>query len=339
MEADHGHGIQTRERPQGGEGPRVVASRLRALDRMHAAVETGRSCVILITGEPGSGKTWLAGRLAGLLPAQWRSVHVDLTSAMNGLDLLHLVGHSMGVPAAKRLGLARARLQSLLNDESVDGRHWLLMVDEAHRAAPIVWEELQVVVNLLGRRGGFAALVIIGDTALARLLATRDLGGLASCLSNHAHLLPLDLDEARELLEFPRRGDDRGEVELEHLHRDAGGNPRALLRLAEKLPQIWRSLADQVNHPALQQDLFRASPRGTTAPTSREQVETDDRDNEPTTAAQPFVASRDASIRSQAPSLLPSRPPIRIEEGLVEVGWEGDLETELGLDQHGPIAL
>ncbi len=59
-----------------------------------------------------------------------------------------------------------------------------------------------------------------------------------------------------------------------------GAIPRGLLRLAEKQPQIWRSLADQVNHPALQQDLFRASPRGTTCATSREQVETDDRDNE-----------------------------------------------------------
>jgi general secretion pathway protein A len=27
--------------------------------------------------------------------------------------------------------------------------------------------------------------------------------------------------------------------------------------------------------------------------------------------------------------LIPTRPPIRLEEGLVEVGWEGDLEAEL----------
>jgi hypothetical protein len=27
--------------------------------------------------------------------------------------------------------------------------------------------------------------------------------------------------------------------------------------------------------------------------------------------------------------LIPTRPPIRVEDGLVEVGWEGDLEAEL----------
>ena len=30
----------------------------------------------------------------------------------------------------------------------------------------------------------------------------------------------------------------------------------------------------------------------------------------------------------QAPALIPSKPPIRDEDGLVEVGWEGDLEDE-----------
>ena len=32
--------------------------------------------------------------------------------------------------------------------------------------------------------------------------------------------------------------------------------------------------------------------------------------------------------RSETPSLIPTKPPIRVEEGLVEVGWDGDLETE-----------
>jgi type II secretory pathway predicted ATPase ExeA len=314
MERDQDLGIGTRERPRGGDGPRVVASRLRALDRMCAAVDAGRSGAILITGEPGAGKTWLAGRLAGLLPAAWRRAHVDLTSALSALDLLHLIGHSLDVPAAPGIGLARARLHSVLHDEFADGRRWLLVIDEAHRALPIVWEELQVIVNQLGRRGGFGALVVIGDTELARLLATRDLGGFASSLSDHVHLLPLDLDEARELLEVPRRGGDRGELALEELHRDARGNPRALLRLAERLPQSWRNPADDVNRQALGQDSYTARSQGAIAPT----------------AQGPVVASREVRARSQSPSLLPSRPPIRIEEGLVEVGWDGDLETELG---------
>jgi type II secretory pathway predicted ATPase ExeA len=330
MGRDQDLGIGMNERPRGGDGPRIVASRLRALDRMRAAVATGRSGAILITGEPGAGKTWLVGQLAGLLPAPWHSAHIDLTSALSALDLLHLIGHSLGAPTTKGLGLTRARLHSVLHDEFADGRSWLLVVDEAHRALPLVWEELQVIVNRLGRRGGFGALVVIGDTELTRLLATRDLGGFASSLTDHVHLLPLDLDEARELLEFPRRGDDRGELALEELHRDAGGNPRALLRLAERLPESWRKPAVAVDRQARRQDPYTTRPRSNIATTSQGQVQTDDREDELPIAASPIAATHDVGTRSQAPSLIPSRPPIRIEEGLVEVGWEGDLETEFG---------
>ncbi len=37
------------------------------------------------------------------------------------------------------------------------------------------------------------------------------------------------------------------------------------------------------------------------------------------------------------PSLIPARPPIRLEDGLVEVGWEGDLEAELTRPEPPPI--
>jgi type II secretory pathway predicted ATPase ExeA len=334
MERAEDLGIATNERPRGSDGPQIVASRLRALDHMHTAIESGRSGAILITGEPGAGKTWLVGRLAALLPAQWRRAQIDLTSALSALDLLHLIGHSLGVPMAKGLGEARTRLHSVLHDESADGRRWLLVVDEAHHANPNVWEELQVIANQLGQRGGFGALVVIGDTELARLLATRDLVGFASSLNDHLHLLPLDLDEARELLEFPRRGDDRGELALEELHRDAGGNPRALLRLAARPLESWRNPAVAVNRQPVRQDPYTTRPRGTIATTSPDRVQTALGADEIPVAPLPIVASREPDSRSQAPALIPSRPPIRIEEGLVEVGWEGDIETELELAER-----
>ena len=40
--------------------------------------------------------------------------------------------------------------------------------------------------------------------------------------------------------------------------------------------------------------------------------------------------------RAETPALVPSKPPIRDEEGLVEVGWEGDLEDELSSLETAP---
>ncbi len=50
--------------------------------------------------------------------------------------------------------------------------------------------------------------------------------------------MPLDLDEARELLSVSLRGRIGEEQLLEELHRDARGNPSKLLRLAETRPPI-----------------------------------------------------------------------------------------------------
>ena len=50
----------------------------------------------------------------------------------------------------------------------------------------------------------------------------------------HLHLPPLDLDEARELLEFAGQDHIAADRALEELHRDARGNASGLLRLAQR---------------------------------------------------------------------------------------------------------
>jgi hypothetical protein len=41
-----------------------------------------------------------------------------------------------------------------------------------------------------------------------------------------------------------------------------------------------------------------------------------------------IATARTESIGPNTSALVPSKPPIRMEDGLVEVGWDGDLETE-----------
>src|SRR5262249_50281569 len=61
-------------------------------------------------------------------------------------------------------------------------------------------EEIQVCLAHNGQPDGFAGLIILGRTELARHLSARCMDWLAACLSLHIHLMPLDLDEALELL-------------------------------------------------------------------------------------------------------------------------------------------
>jgi type II secretory pathway predicted ATPase ExeA len=330
MDHDQGLTTETSERPR-GDSPLAVSSRRRALDRLRAAALAGQARPILITGEPGAGKTWLADQLGRLLPSAWRSTRVDLTRAMTALDFLQLVGHSLGVPLSEGLGATRARLNSILHDDDVDGRRWLLFVDEAHHASPVVWDEIQALVNQLGRPGGFAAVVVLGDTELVRSLTTRAFGGFASSVRIHLHLPPLDLDEARELLVFTGYDHVAAGRALEELYRDARGNPGSLIRLAQRRPGPWRVISDHSpereprdsdptwpRQPALR----NGNSSGSERPEALDVEQT-------SSVSQATTAHLDRTRPELLPSLIPAKPPIRDEDGLVEVGWDGDLESEL----------
>ena len=69
------------------------------------SIREGASGPMLITGEPGAGKTWLAERLVDELPTGWRALSVELTSGLDALEFLRLVADALGpadVRAARR---------------------------------------------------------------------------------------------------------------------------------------------------------------------------------------------------------------------------------------------
>jgi hypothetical protein len=223
-------------------------------------------------------------------------------------------------------------LQSTLHDEATDGRSWLLVVDEAHRGSVQVWDEIHSFRNQFGLKTGFAGLFVLGQTELARALATRRFSGFATSLQATLHLLPIDLDEARELLSFELRDEIGGEHLLEELHRDARGNPGKLLRLADTRPPTSRPNRVEALNP----EFSGSAPAVPRSATTRFEM--------PAFAALKVESTADPSVahgghnRMNSPPLIPARPPIRLEDGLVEVGWEGDLDSEPAGEEEAATA-
>ncbi len=317
MQPDQGLSVETGRRAINDPARRAVSSRRRALERLRVAVGDGRKGPVLITGEAGAGKTWLVERLAERLPAGWRALTIELTSALDSLEFLRLVADSLGLPMTDKVGTARLRIRAALEDDSADDRNWLLIIDEAHLGSPSAWEELQILAGSLGRPGGFAAMSILGRTELAREMATRRMDAWANRLGLHIHLMPMDLDEARELLGFHNYKNTSSESALEELHRDTLGNPRRLLRLAES--RAWATRPGLETSKA--ENETRHPERSMTSPRK-------ERPAEPVAPPNGSVQPHDAGSNARGPSLIPSKPPIRFEDGLVEVGWDGDLESE-----------
>jgi len=324
----------------------AVDSRRQVLARLRAAVLSCAGGPVLVTGEPGAGKTWLSRRLVAGLPAGWRSSYVALTASLDALDFLALAANNLGLAQFDRVSSARLGLEAALRDERSDGRNWILIVDDAQRAVPEVWDEIRVLGDQSGRPGGFAALLVLSQTELIRTSTSRSFRSFAVSLSAHHHLAPLDLDEAKALLGLSARGDDQEALILEELHRDAGGNPRRLLHLVESQSAIARGRTGGVNvpnRPIVPSRTVSANGHSGAAPRQGQQTAELSRKTPDATGPhegrdtpseiapeQPTRVEKPATAPSiaQPPALMPARPPIRLEEGLVEVGWEGDLAAE-----------
>ncbi len=119
---------------------------------------------------------------------------------------------------------------------------------------------------------------------------------------------------------------------LEDLHRDAFGNPRMLLRLAQSRARAIRTGTPTVK--ALARGQRPETPKSPHRSAERAPV----RIENPAAPIQPasnLVPTEDKKP-SRSPSLIPSRPPIRLEDGLVEVGWDGDMEDEVTYAKSPP---
>lgn len=327
-----GPGVNSRDLP--------VSSRRDALERLQKNIGLDETEMALLTGEPGTGKTWLWRRLVQELPANWRWLSVDMSEALDALEFLRLIGHGLGIKAADRLGAARLDLARALQDDSSDGRSWLLVVENAQSTPAQVWNEIQAMVHAMEASEGFAAVILVGPTKLARLLATRSLSSLATRIRTHVHLLSLDLDESLELVQARGGFGNLDRAILEELHRDARGNPRLLLQLLRKgsrataepaitsQPAMLRRLPEPLVHPVVARSDVISEPAPREISATNGELEGYPRGS---------AVTADES-GPPAPSLVPGRPPLRVEEGLVEVGWGGNLEAEAAVSAGESVA-
>ena len=224
----------------------ALASRGGALVQVRAAIEA-RTGPVLLTGEAGVGKTWLWHRLRSEMPGSWRWVSVDLSPANDPAEFYRLIGYGLGLSGADRPDASRLALAEFLQEGAVDGKRWVLVVDEAHSVSAAVLEEVRILANRLGHSDGFGALILVGQTALARRLATRPLAALAARLSARSTCGPSMRTKRHDLLGCLVPGLSWDKATLERHHRDAGGNPRWLIQRAREAsaqaPRRRRNLA------------------------------------------------------------------------------------------------
>ncbi|WP_347270006.1 AAA family ATPase [Rhizorhabdus histidinilytica] len=197
---------------------------------------------IVVTGEVGTGKTMLVGRLMATIDRS-RLTAINLVSTqLEGEDILRIVALALGVAtdvAAK--GQLLARIERFLHEQARSGKRTLLIVDEAQNLPISALEELRMLSNF--QYGGQALLQIflLGQPEFREALAQPRFEQLRQRVIATHHLTAMGGDEVAPYIMHrlacagwkgtPRFTQDAYEA----FHRLSGGIPRRLNMLAGRV--------------------------------------------------------------------------------------------------------
>lgn len=198
---------------------------------------------IVITGDPGTGKTTLLGHLMQTIDPERLNVIRIVTTQIDADDLLRLVAAGLDVD---HHGLTKAQLlegiERGLHNVARSGRRTLLVIDEAQSLPVGSIEELRMLSNF--QAGGYALLQIflLGQPEFRQRLHGSDrLEQLRQRVIAMHHLDPMGVEEVGPYLEHrlgvvgwtgtPSFSMDA----MAALHRWSGGVPRRLNQLASRV--------------------------------------------------------------------------------------------------------
>lgn len=197
---------------------------------------------VVVTGEPGTGKTTLMGHLLGEIDRERLNVIRIVSTQIEPEDLLRTVceGLEIDMAGAPKSAMLSA-IERGLHTVARSGRRTLLVVDEAQALPLATLEELRMLSNY--QAGGYALLQIflLGQPEFRAKLADPRLEQLRQRVIAMHHLAPMEADEIEPYLLHrlscvgwrgrPRFTNDA----LAAMYRWSGGVPRRLNQLAGRV--------------------------------------------------------------------------------------------------------
>jgi putative secretion ATPase (PEP-CTERM system associated) len=314
---------------------------------------------IVVTGEVGTGKTMLVGRLMATIDRS-RLTAINLVSTqLEGEDILRIVALSLGVAtegAAK--GQLLARIERFLHEQARGGKRTLLIVDEAQNLPMSALEELRMLSNF--QYGGQALLQIflLGQPEFRDALAQPRFEQLRQRVIATHHLTAMGVDETgpyimHRLACAGWKGAPRfSQGAFEAFHKLSGGVPRRLNMLAarvllqgaiERLIDIDQEVVEDVAADLASESIMPAEqpkPGGQPVPFafpefSPQPVVPPQPDNwyhapEPAPAPPPVAAP--APMAAPAPAPAPMQAPPPPPEPAASAPWP----TAPGIDPFAP---
>lgn len=216
---------------------------LQALDSLRNGILGGRGFMTLIA-EPGMGKTTLLYQLIEQMPQTSRTAYLFQTQC-NSLEFMQYLLHEVGVdPAGMGLVAMHRRLNEMLFNEMVQGKQFLLIVDESQNLSKAVLETIRLLSNFETAHSKLLQIVLAGQSELATKLKQPELSQLLQRVTVMASLEALSFEETAAYI--------RHRLKLAGHSGDDLFDPAAFAAVYRRTRGIPRNI-NRVCHAALEQ--------------------------------------------------------------------------------------
>lgn len=221
-----------------------------------------RKGFMVVTGDAGTGKTTLIHALLGMLTEKKVSCAFIFHPLLEPAELLEYVLADLGVkPPSSQKGEMLRTLHSYLLKRHQEGSTTVLILDEAHKLAPSLLEEIRLFSNLETSRDKLLQIVLTGQSELDDLFRRDDLRQLKQRIGLRSRLEPFDASQTAEYLQhrIGLCGREAGDLfppgAMAAVYQFSRGIPRLinsicdnalLLAFAQQSPAVSRAMVAEV---------------------------------------------------------------------------------------------
>ncbi|MDX8410200.1 MAG: AAA family ATPase [Mariprofundales bacterium] len=197
--------------------------------------------IVVLTGEVGTGKTTLCRCLLQQVP-EATEVALIVNPKLTAHELLATVCDELSIRYDKRKKSIKLLIDAInrhLLISHAEGRHTVVLIDEAQQLAPDVLEQLRLMTNLETNDKKLLQIVLLGQPELNHLLAQPHLRQLAQRITARYHLQSLSYSDSvayirHRLSVVGGSATLFGGMALCSLYRHADGVPRLMNVIADR---------------------------------------------------------------------------------------------------------
>jgi type II secretory pathway predicted ATPase ExeA len=210
--------------------------------RAYTVLEYGlatRSPLTVVTGEIGAGKTTLIQQLLATLDDD---ITIGLISNAQGGrgDLLRWVLYALGVNASNDddyISMFK-KFQDFVINEYAEGRHVVLVIDEAQNLSVEALEELRMFTNINSNKDELLQLILVGQPELRDIVSSPSLAQFAQRITATYHLSPLDFKQTKAYIQHRLQhvggtGTEFSVYAIKSIFEESKGVPRVINKLCD----------------------------------------------------------------------------------------------------------